>query len=116
MEAILFMLVMVLMLIMSLYMSARLTKRAISRVIDIFYQHDALGRNRAKTIDELGLTPPNLLQRMTQLRDYKPYALKILMDRDIIQATRDGRLYLLERNLENHEFLRNEWVLHNGEK
>jgi hypothetical protein len=107
---------MVLMLIMSLYVSARLTKRAISQAIDIFYQHDALGRNSAKTIDEPGLTPPNLLQRMNQLRDYKPYAPKILMDKDIIRAPRDGRFSLLGRKLENEEFIRDEWALHHGKK
>ncbi len=77
-----------------------LTKRAILKVIKIFYHHNALRIDRAKTPRELGLERPNLLQRLTKPRDYKQYALQILIKRGIINESPDGRLYLLEEKLD----------------
>jgi len=59
-----------------------------------------LSRQTAKTIEELGLTPPDFLQRLTHLRDYKPQALKILIKQGIVNRTLDGKLYLLEEKLD----------------
>lgn len=82
-----------------LWLSAFLTKRAVQQVIGIFCRHNALLFWQAKTIDELGLTPPGFLQRITHFRDYKPQALKILIQRGIVKVTRDGKLYLVEKQL-----------------
>ena len=99
-SALIFSLVMTLLLGLALWISGFRTKRAIFKVIEIFCQHNALRALNAKTRDELGLTPPDLLQRMTQLRDYKPYALKILIQRGIVDMTLDGKLYLVEEKLD----------------
>jgi hypothetical protein len=82
------------------YIRAFLTRRAIFKVIEIFYQHNALGMNGAKTPHELGLESYNFFQRITRPRDYKQYALQILMKRDIILLNKDGRLYMVEERLE----------------
>jgi hypothetical protein len=82
------------------YIRAFLTRRAIFKVIEIFYQHNALGMNGAKTPHELGLESQNFFQRITRPRDYKQYALQILMKRNIILVNEDGRFYMLEERLD----------------
>jgi hypothetical protein len=79
-----------------------LTKRGILKVVKIFYQHNALGMNGAKTPRELGLQRPDLVQRMMKPRDYKQTALQLLIKRGVIQVA-DGRLYMDEEKL-NPEF------------
>jgi hypothetical protein len=83
-----------------LYIRTFLTRRAIFKVIEIFYQHNALGLNGAKTPHELGLERPDLLQRITSRRDYKQNALQIIIKRGIISGNEDGRLYLVEEELD----------------
>jgi len=83
-----------------LYIRTFLTRRAIFRVIEIFYRHDALGKNGAKTLQELGLERPDLLQRMTKPRDYKQNALQILMKEGIINVDENGRVYMIEEKLD----------------
>ena len=83
-----------------LYIRAFFTRRAIFKVIEIFYQHNALGIKGAKTLHELGLERPDFFQRMTKPRDYKQYALQILIKRGIILESEDGRVYLAEERLD----------------
>ena len=75
-----------------------LTKRGILKVVKIFYQHNALGMNGAKTPRELGLERPDLVQRMMKPRDYKQTALQLLIKRGVIIVA-DGKLYMVEENL-----------------
>ena len=82
------------------YIRAYLTRRAILRVIEIFYEHDALRMNSAKTLSELGLERLDFLQRMTRPRDYKQNALQILMKEGIINMVEDGRVYIVEEKLD----------------
>ena len=83
-----------------LYLRAFLTRRAIFKVIEIFYQHHALEIKGAKTPHKLGLERPDILQRMMRRRDYKQDALQILIKRGIILVSEDGRLYMLEEKLD----------------
>jgi hypothetical protein len=83
-----------------LYLRTYLTRRAIFEVVEIFYQKNALGMNKAKTLRELGLERPDFLQRMTRRRDYKQNALQILIKRGIITENEDGRLYMVEEKLD----------------
>jgi len=71
-------------------------RRAIHRVIEGFYQHNALGANDAKTLEEIGLQKPDFAQRIMRGRDYKQYALQILIKRGVISVTEDGRFYMVE--------------------
>ena len=96
-------LILILMIIIlggGLYLRTFLTRRAIFKVIEIFYQHNALGIKGAKTLHELGLERPDILQRLAGRRDYKQNALQILIKRDIILENEDGRLYMAEEKLD----------------
>jgi hypothetical protein len=53
----------------------------------------------SKTAEEMDLTPPGLIHRLTRLRDYKPYALQMLQQAGIVQKTEDGRFYMPEEKL-----------------
>jgi len=86
----------------ALYIRTFFTRRAIFKVIEIFYQHNALGINSAKAPHQLGLERPDFLQRMTSRRDYKQNALQILIKRGIIIENEDGRLYMVEEKLDEH--------------
>jgi hypothetical protein len=96
----LFLIVMIVALGGVFYIRAFLTRRAIFKVIEIFYQHNALGLNGAKTLHDLGLESPNFFQRITRPRDYKQSALQVLMKRDIILVNGDGRFYMVEKRLD----------------
>lgn len=86
----------------SLYVRALLTRRAVFKVIEILYHHQALDAKGAKTLHELGLERPDFLQRMMRPRDYKQYALQILIRREIILQNEEGKLYLVEERLDQN--------------
>jgi len=83
-----------------LYIRAFFTRRAIFKVIEIFYQHNALGIKGAKTLHELGLERPYFLQRITRRRDYKQNALQIFIKEGIILENEEGRFYMVEERLD----------------
>jgi hypothetical protein len=85
-----------------LYIRTFFTRRAIFKVIEIFYQHNALGIHSAKTLHELGLERPDFYQKMTRPRDYKQNALQILLKEGIILDNGDGRLYMIEERLDQN--------------
>jgi len=86
----------------SLYVRTWLTRRAIFKVVEIFYQHHALEMKGAKTRHELGLERPDFVQRMMRPRDYKQYALQILIKREIILEDEEGKLYMVEERLDQN--------------
>jgi hypothetical protein len=88
---------------LAFYISARMTRRAVSRVVQIFRDHHATGIQQAKTIEELGLKPPSLLERVSRPRDYKQNALKILIRGEIILMTEEGKLYIPEAKIREME-------------
>jgi len=73
--------------------------RNVPKVIRIFRFQNAVGARNARTIDELGLRPKPMLQRIFSRRDYKPQALQSLIKANIIQITDEGKLYLSEEIL-----------------
>jgi hypothetical protein len=90
----------IILLLLALFFIPRwLVRRAARQVIKIFREYNASESKNARTIDELGLRPPGMMQRMMRRRDYKPYALDALMRVGVIQATEDGKLYLSEARL-----------------
>jgi len=102
MTVLLVLLVMVIALGGSLYVRTVLTRRAIFKVIEIFYRHQALDIKGAKTQRELGLERPDFVQRMMKPRDYKQYALQILIKREIILQNEEGKLYMVEERLDQN--------------
>jgi hypothetical protein len=96
----LFILLIIILVILGFWVLPRIRiKRAINQVAAIFERNNALDVRSAKTIDELGLRPPTFLEGMMRMRDFKPYALQILMKADIIRQTDGGRLYILQDKL-----------------
>jgi len=91
------------------FIQSLLVKRAIAQVIRTFCRYNALGVKNSKTVEEMGLTPPNLIHRLTRLRDYKPYALRILQQAGIVQSTEDGKLYMTEEKLNENMRCRVVW-------
>jgi hypothetical protein len=93
-------LILVIMAILGFWLLPRIRiRRAVNQVVAIFERNNALDVRSAKTIDELGLRPPTFLQGMMRIRDFKPYAVQILMKADVIRQTDSGRLYLSQDRL-----------------
>ena len=85
--------------IILLVVPTAMNRRAVLQVITIFKKHQALDAERAKTIEELGLSPQGF--RLRVMRDYKPRAVDMLIKAKIIEVTEDRKLYLLEKNIVN---------------
>ena len=97
----LFILLIIILAVLGLWVLPRIRiKRAVNQVVAIFERNNALDARSAKTIDELGLRPPTFLQGMMRIRDFKPYALQILMRAEVIRQTDGGRLYLSQDRLD----------------
>ena len=89
--------IVLLLLLLGLFVLPRLLiKRAVSKVISIFRRNNAIDAGSAKTLDELRLRPRTFMEGMFKVRDYKPYAMELLRNAQIIQMTEDDRLYLVE--------------------
>lgn len=91
--------VMMLVFLGALRFQAYLIKRAIEQVIDRFRKNQCICSRGAKTIGELGLEPPNLLERLCKPRDYKPFALRLLIREHIVLLTEDNKMCLHEKRL-----------------
>ena len=74
-------------------------KRAIRQVIQIFRKTNATSVKNAKTVGELGLRPLGFFDRILKLRDYKPYALTVMISAGVVRQTEDGKVYLSEEKL-----------------
>jgi hypothetical protein len=93
-------LLIIIMAILGFYVLPRIRiRRAAKQVVAIFERNNALDVRSAKTIDELGLRPPTFLQGMLRIRDFKPYALQVLMSAEVVRQTDGGRLYLSQDKL-----------------
>ena len=92
-------LMVVLFIVVVLVVPQFMLMRNIPKVIRIFRQHNAVGEKNAKPIEELGLQPKTMFQRMLGRRDYKPQALQFLLRTTVIEMTEDGEVYLNEDNL-----------------
>jgi len=96
----LFILLLVILAVLGLWVLPRMRmKRAINQVVAIFEHDNALDVRSARTVEELGLRPPTFLESMIRMRDFKPYALQILMKAEVVLQTDGGRLYLSQDRL-----------------
>lgn len=75
-------------------------KRAIRRVVQQFRTQGAISPESAKTPAELRLPQGGLFAGMGRMRDYRPYAIRLLRQAGIIMGTDDGTVYLCEEALE----------------
>jgi biopolymer transport protein ExbB/TolQ len=91
--------IILLLLVLAYFYSKYRMNKAIEEVIKIFRLKKALDNDSAKTKEELGLMPPSILMRMMRQRDYKPYALQLLLGAEIIQVTVENKYFLSETKL-----------------
>ena len=91
----------IILLLLTFVFPARGARRAIPKVIQIFRQCNAVGKQNAKPIDELIPRSPkrNLIKMMYAPRDYRLSALISLLKMNIVQKTEDNKLYLSEKDL-----------------
>src|SRR5437763_1613893 len=94
-------LILVLLVVAALYVSRFLGMRAVRVVVSVFRKQGAIDPKSAKSLDELGLAPRGLVGGMFKGRDYRPQALRLLGQAEIIRAAEGGRVYLSESALEN---------------
>lgn len=92
-------LIIVLLILIAYLLSRYLLKRAVRQVIRTFRAQGAINPSSAATLDQLGLTPRKFLENMFKTRDYKPYAVQLLVEADIVRPTPDGRFFLSESEL-----------------
>jgi hypothetical protein len=76
-----------------------LYKKAIRQVIKIFKRNNAFTADSARTPKDLGLAQRGWIQNLGRTRDYKPRALQMLIDYDIVRKTEDDRVYLVKEKL-----------------
>jgi hypothetical protein len=99
MEIMLLILFMILTILAKLTIPPMLIRRAVKPVLERFISFGAMNESNARSIDELGLGPKRLVERMVSMRDYKPKALDALLSASIVIPTEDGRLYLSREKL-----------------
>jgi len=83
----------------AIYTAPAMVARAVPKVIKIFRNHSAIGIKNAKTVQEMGLQPKGLIDKMMKPRDYKPRALELLIHINVVQMTEDGKVYLSDQEL-----------------
>jgi hypothetical protein len=100
MTTLLILLVMVALLAGAFGISRILMKKALRDMVSLFRKLGAVNAKSAATLETLGLVPGHVFDRMFRLRDYRPHALRLFLQGDVIRTTEDGRLYLSETELE----------------
>ena len=98
-DALFIIIIILLMVLTWVLLPQYLYKRAIGQVIRIFKRNNAFTMETAKTPNDLGLAQRGWIQNLGRTRDYKPRALQMLIDYDIVRKTEDDRVYLLQEKL-----------------
>jgi hypothetical protein len=78
-----------------------LTKKALRDVVALMRKEGATNPKGAKTLMELGLERKNVFDRMFSRRDFRPGALRMLAQANIVRAIEGDRVYLSEDELEH---------------
>ena len=92
-------LLMVILLVLVFVIPVIRIRSAIKAVIGIFRKNNATSIENARTQEELRLNPKPLWERLFTIRDFKPQALRMLIDSKVVQVTEEGKLYLSEESL-----------------
>ncbi len=74
-------------------------RRAIFQVIDIFKSQGAACYTGIKTVHELGLGARSVMDNLFRTRDFKPYALQVLIHEGVIYATPNAQVCLHEEKI-----------------
>ncbi|HEY50503.1 MAG TPA: hypothetical protein G4O20_01700 [Dehalococcoidia bacterium] len=100
MQGILFIILIVILFILSvIFLPYWLVMRAVPKVIKAFRHNNATSASTARTIEELGLKPKSIFQRMFTRRDYRQNALQFLIRSDVVDITEEGKFFLNEEKL-----------------
>lgn len=83
------------------YLPRYMLKRAVRQVVALFRKSGATSSRKATTLEELGLVPRGFMDRMFRVRDYKPYAVRLLSQANVLRTNRAGKVYLSEEELES---------------
>ena len=89
----------ILMLVAAYYLWRFMLRRGMRAVVRAFREHGAVSPKKAATLEEMGLQPLTILNRMFRPRDYKRPASQILAREGIIKMTEGPRFYLDETAL-----------------
>ena len=84
-----------------IYIPRYLVGKAIRQIVALFRERKATNPANATTMEELGVIRGSPLDRMFKMRDYRPNALRVLQQADIIRVTETGKVYLSEEALKN---------------
>lgn len=76
-----------------------LMMNAMKKVLKIMHKHNAISPQTAKFAEELGIKPQSMWDRMFRMRDYKPQALQLLTQYQIVMLTPEGKYYVNQENL-----------------
>ncbi len=95
-----FVVIVVLFLVVAFYVSRLLFYRAVRQVVFLFRKRGATSPKSATTLEDLGLAGGGLRDRLFKPRDYRPYALRLLAQANIIRETEEGKVYVSEAELE----------------
>ena len=97
--------ILAILIVLSIFLPRLLIINAIKRVIKTFIKKEALNPQNARTAEELGIKLQSTMwDNMLKIRDYRPQALQILLETEIIIATNDNRFYLVRDKLESSRF------------
>ncbi len=99
-QGILFIILIIILFVLSvIFLPYWLMMRSVPKVIKAFRQNNATSAQNAKTIEELGLRPRSIFQRMFTRRDYRQNALQFLLRADVVDISEEGNFYLNEEKL-----------------
>lgn len=99
MQIVLLILLVIFTILVKIMVPPMLIRRAVKPVIERFLHFNAFNEDNAKTIQELGLGPRKLAERLVSMRDYKPKALDALISASIVLHTEEGKFYLSKNKL-----------------
>ncbi len=74
-------------------------RRAITQVIEVFRGQGAACFKDVKSIDELGLRPRSMMENLFRTRDFKPYALQLLIKEEVVHVEPNEYLCLEEEKV-----------------
>ena len=95
-----FVVIVVLLFAGAFYVSRLLFYKAVRQVVFLFRKRGATSPKSAATLEDLGLAGGGLRDRLFKPRDYRPYALRLLAQANIVRETEEGKAYLSEAELE----------------
>jgi hypothetical protein len=88
-------------LIVMIYVPRLLLRKATRDVVSLFRGRGATSPTNATTLEQLGIVRRSRLERLTRLRDYRPYAVRLLTNTNVVRTTEEGTMYLSEETLEH---------------